>query len=91
MHKREKIEALMNFYPDLSFVLIGDSGQRDPEIYASIVEKYPGRVKAIYIRSIRDKSLQEDTDQKIKKAGIPIQMVEHTDEAYRHAKSIDLI
>lgn len=90
-HKQEKIEALMNFYPDLSFVLIGDSGQRDPEIYASISEKYSGRIQAIYIRAIGDKSLANETAQKINSADVPIQMVAHTDEAYRHAESLGLI
>lgn len=91
MHKQEKIEDLMEFYPNLPFVLIGDSGQRDPEIYASIVEKYPTRVKAIYIRSIRNKKPNQAIEKKVNNIGVPIMMVEHTDEAYRHAQSIGLI
>ncbi|WP_224365233.1 phosphatase domain-containing protein [Hyalangium versicolor] len=31
-------------------VLVGDSGEKDPEVYAQIREEFPGRVKAIYIR-----------------------------------------
>lgn len=31
-------------------VLVGDSGEHDPEVYAQIREEFPGRVKAIYIR-----------------------------------------
>ena len=38
--------------PDLPFFLIGDSGQEDPEIYSSIIEKYPGKIKAVYIRNV---------------------------------------
>ncbi|MEQ8629442.1 phosphatase domain-containing protein [Ekhidna sp.] len=91
MHKQEKIEALMKFYPDLSFVLIGDSGQRDPEIYASIVNKYPGRIKAIYIRSIKNKQIDNEVKGIVEEAGVPIRMVKHTDEAYRHATTIGLI
>jgi phosphatidate phosphatase APP1 len=33
-------------------VLIGDSGERDPEIYRDVVKEYPTRIRAIYIRSI---------------------------------------
>ncbi len=29
---------------------MGDSGQKDPEIYAEVVAKYPDRIRAIYIR-----------------------------------------
>ncbi|WP_424961864.1 App1 family protein [Ekhidna sp.] len=91
MHKQEKIEALMEFYPNQSFVLIGDSGQRDPEIYAEIVRQYPGRIKAIYIRTIRSKKLDNEIENKVNGIGVSIRMVEHTDEAYRHAQSIGLI
>lgn len=51
-HKREAIEAILQTYPRLSFVLIGDSGEQDPEIYAAIVRRHPRRIRAIYIRSI---------------------------------------
>ncbi len=33
-------------------MLIGDSGERDPEIYRDVVKEYPTRIRAIYIRSI---------------------------------------
>jgi phosphatidate phosphatase APP1 len=52
-HKGEAIARIFDSYPHLPFVLVGDSGQEDPEIYASICHKYPGRVLAVYIRSIR--------------------------------------
>jgi len=43
---------ILDSFPDLPFVLIGDSGERDPEIYRDIVKEYPARIRAIYIRSI---------------------------------------
>src|SRR5690606_15740831 len=51
-HKRAQIEKLLETYPDLPFILIGDSGQRDPEIYAQVVRDFPGRVAAVYIRDV---------------------------------------
>jgi phosphatidate phosphatase APP1 len=42
----------MDLYPTLPFLLIGDSGQEDPEIYREIVSHYPSRVVAIYIRNV---------------------------------------
>jgi phosphatidate phosphatase APP1 len=51
-HKTEKIERILNVYPQLPFILIGDSGERDPEIYREIVHKYPNRIRAVYIRSV---------------------------------------
>jgi phosphatidate phosphatase APP1 len=51
-HKRDLIERMLALYPHLPFVLIGDSGQHDPEVYARIVENHPGRVAAVYIRDV---------------------------------------
>lgn len=51
-HKRDLIRDMLALYDDLPFILIGDSGQHDPETYADIVAEYPGRVKAIYIRHV---------------------------------------
>jgi phosphatidate phosphatase APP1 len=51
-HKLELIRNMLRLYRDLPFILIGDSGQRDPEIYAQIVREHPGRVLAVYIRNV---------------------------------------
>lgn len=51
-HKIEVIVKLFNMYPDQNFILIGDSGQKDPEIYTEIARLFPGRVPAVYIRDI---------------------------------------
>jgi phosphatidate phosphatase APP1 len=52
-HKIEAIRQILDTYPALPFLLIGDSGQEDPEIYREIVQLYPKRILAIYIRNIR--------------------------------------
>ena len=51
-HKRDLIEHMLSLYHDLPFVLIGDSGQHDPEVYGEIVAAHPGRVAAVYIRNV---------------------------------------
>ena len=51
-HKLEKIELILGFYPDMQFVLIGDSGEKDPEIYTEIVRRHPQQVRMIYIRNV---------------------------------------
>lgn len=51
-HKLAAIRTLLDLYERLPFVLIGDSGQDDPEIYARIVAEHPGRVLAVYIREV---------------------------------------
>jgi phosphatidate phosphatase APP1 len=51
-HKLKLIRNMLALYHDLPFVLIGDSGQHDPEVYAQIVHEHPGRVVAICIRNV---------------------------------------
>lgn len=54
-HKQYKLNALrevLDFYEELPFLLIGDSGQQDPEIYTEVVQMVPGRILAVYIRDV---------------------------------------
>lgn len=51
-HKQALIRHMLDLYRHRPFVLIGDSGQHDPEVYAQIVADNPGRVKAVYIRNV---------------------------------------
>ncbi len=51
-HKIGVIEGLLMRYPELEWILIGDSGQRDAVIYRNIVERHPGRVLAVYMRDV---------------------------------------
>jgi phosphatidate phosphatase APP1 len=50
--KEPVIREILDLYPTLPFILIGDNGQHDPEIYRSIIDRYPGRIPAIYIRNV---------------------------------------
>jgi len=52
-HKVVQIERILETYPQLKLILIGDSGEHDPEIYSQVVRSHPDRVRAIYIRSVR--------------------------------------
>ena len=51
-HKKNNIKMILDTFPHLPFVLIGDSGELDPEIYRDVVKDYPDRIRAIYIRSV---------------------------------------
>lgn len=87
-HKLSQITKVLDCYPDLPFILIGDSGQRDPEIYAQCVTDYPGRILAIYIRNASDPDEQHTLAQRLKALradNVPMLLVENTLEAARHA------
>ncbi|ADB40867.1 App1 family protein [Spirosoma linguale] len=93
-HKLAMIRKVLDVNPQLPFVLIGDSGQQDPEIYSQVVRENPGRILAVYIRDVtpeqRDESVREliRTTQAQK---VPMLLVADTVEAAEHAASLGLI
>lgn len=94
-HKTERIERLAETYPDLRFVLIGDSGQHDPEIYRQLVGDHgPERIRAVFIRDVttpeRDAEVHAIARQ-VERMGVPMFLVEDTAEAAARAAELDLL
>ncbi|MFY7875972.1 MAG: phosphatidate phosphatase App1 family protein, partial [Pirellula sp.] len=54
------IRTLIRRLPQRSFVLVGDSGERDPEIYAKLASKFPRQVTRICIRQIQANPLDPE-------------------------------
>jgi len=52
-HKLAVTRQILDLYADLPFILIGDSGEADPEVYAELVHQYGDRILAVYIRKVR--------------------------------------
>lgn len=48
--KRGEIEPILARFPRRSFVLVGDAGEKDPEIYGALARKYPTQIIRILIR-----------------------------------------
>lgn len=51
-HKVEQITRLMERYPEREFILVGDSGELDVEVYRRIRELFGARVREIWIRDV---------------------------------------
>lgn len=49
-YKGGRLAELAQVFPKARFILVGDSGERDPEIYAAFAEAHPGRVIKTIIR-----------------------------------------
>ncbi|MFW6267704.1 MAG: App1 family protein [Marinilabiliaceae bacterium] len=87
-HKLDKIGFLFSFFENIDFVLIGDSGQRDPELYLQMAREYPHRVKAVYIRCIGHAHKNQktiETANEMDRLGVPMLLIENTEDAARHA------
>lgn len=50
--KPQKISSILRCFPKRKFVLVGDSGEQDPEIYAAVIREHPEQVSHVYIRRV---------------------------------------
>jgi phosphatidate phosphatase APP1 len=86
--KRGRIQEILDLHPDLRFVLIGDSGEKDPAIYAETVRTNPGRIIAVYIREVRldpaDGRVERVSDGWDQSA-VPFVVADDSDDIRRHA------
>ncbi|GHA98397.1 App1 family protein [Modicisalibacter luteus] len=94
-HKARLIEQMLGLYNDLPFVLIGDSGQHDPETYARIVHAYPGRIRAIYIRNVNHDASRDDAIARLAKevaeTGCDLVLASDSVHMAEHARAHGLI
>ncbi|MBC2933658.1 App1 family protein [Nocardioides sp. zg-1228] len=91
--KHERIREVLDLHPDLRVVLLGDSGEHDPEIYADIVREHPDRVIAVYIREVR----LDPGDGRVERVAdawgseVPFVLAADTDAVRRHAEALGLV
>ena len=93
-HKLGVIRTLLATYPSLPFVLVGDSGERDPEIYRTVVREHPGRIAAVYIRDVTTKErdvVVHAIARQVRSFGVEMLLVSNTAAAAEHAASRGLI
>ena len=87
--KEPAIRDILDTYPALPFMLIGDNSQRDPEIYRAILDRYPGRILAIYIRNVDANPERSSAVQALAKevlaAGSTLIIADDTYAAAQHA------
>jgi len=86
-HKLEKALKVMAAYPVLPFVLFGDSGQEDAQLYAEAARQRPQQVKAIYIRDVDPEqdskydSAVRDAFKKAESLGVPMHLISNSLQA----------
>jgi len=54
-HKQREIINIFKTYPDLKFIMIGDSAEHDASIYSEVAKQFPERVICIYLHTINQK------------------------------------
>jgi phosphatidate phosphatase APP1 len=91
-HKLEQVKRILRTYPDLPFVLVGDSGEKDTDIYLTLATENPGRIKAIYIRDVQHERRARRVEDLIEKyTDVSVYLVYSYAEAQDHARRMELI
>lgn len=52
LHKTIEITSLLRQFPERKFILVGDSGEADPETFAQIYDEHKKQIKCIFIRLV---------------------------------------
>lgn len=59
--KPAAVKAILNRYPNRKFVLVGDSGEQDAQVYAQIARQHPTQIVKILIRNVHaSKTLNQE-------------------------------
>ena len=64
-HKRNTLVQMMQNLPNKQFILIGDSGEKDPEVYSSLLDEYSKQIESIYIRNVSDENATSERMQNL--------------------------
>jgi phosphatidate phosphatase APP1 len=97
-HKLERAREIIAKFPQLRWVLLGDSGQADAELYAEAAQEFGDRILAIYIRDVdpdvADSERDRFVDQYVERvAGTKVPMLRASDSRAiaEHAAKLGLI
>gem|GEM_PF-2377508 len=59
LYKVIEIRRILRTYPQESFVLVGDNGEKDPIIYNLIRNEFPKQIRAILIHQVKPLTLEQ--------------------------------
>ena len=96
-HKLERASWLIERLPQLRWVLLGDSGQADAELYAEAAKRFGDRIAAIYIRDV-DPGAESARDlgvdghiHRVEGTGVPMLRAADSLAMAQHAASLGLL
>ncbi len=90
-HKKRRFREILDTHPDLPFLLIGDSGQRDAELYTELAKAYPRRIPALYLRDVAPSPKRREVIRQLAREAYPsgceLHLAETSIGTARHAAS----
>jgi phosphatidate phosphatase APP1 len=96
LHKQENLRRLADEFPDIKWVLVGDDGQHDEELYGEFVREHEGNVAAVCIRQLSPGEAvlaggRTSTDGQGEKADVPWFYASDGAGLSAHLESIDIL
>lgn len=93
--KAAVIRQMLDFYPDLPFILLGDSSQEDPEVFADLACQNPRRIPVVYICNVSHDSQRSEALQRLasrlREMGSELVLADDAAAIARHAIEHDFI
>ncbi len=94
--KSRTILERIDEHPQLRWVLVGDSGQHDPEAYAAVARARPDKLRAIYIREVPPQSpgrgdRVRELAEEMGTLGVPLLLIRDSRAAAEHARELGLL
>ena len=92
-HKFQKIKDIISFYPNLTYVLLGDDSQQDPYLYERICKIFPENIRAVYIRQTpkKPKGEVQEVLTNIETLSVRTLYFKDSHRAIEHSKEIGII
>ncbi|NJO87235.1 MAG: App1 family protein [Lewinella sp.] len=89
-HKVEMLRRILTTYPQLPFILLGDSGEHDTDIYLTAAQEFPRQILHIYIRDVdHNKRAKRIKALIAANSGISVKLIKSYEAAIEHAREKD--
>ena len=85
-HKYESMAHILTTFPEKPFILIGDSGEKDIDLFLQLSEAFPGQIQGIYIRDVQSEKRARRIRKLIEQnPQVEIQLIADYAQATKHA------
>ena len=64
--KQDVIIEILDHFPNRNFILVGDSGERDPEVYAKVAQQRQTQIAGVAIRRVPSRKSKQKVETAIK-------------------------
>lgn len=90
--KYGRVREIIDAFPDMKFVLSGDSAEADTDIYLQLAREYPDQIHSIFIRTVKHKKRMRRVKALIEaNQDVNVRLISHSSEGLAFAKELDLL